>query len=105
MYLPSKAKEALKNLGLQIKFARKRRLLTISDLAEKIQVSSPTVIALEKGLPTIGLGVLASALWILGLEKELLQISNPDDIEGQKLMTSRLPQKIKIQKRKLNNDF
>ena len=105
MYLPAKAKEALKNLGLQIKFARKRRLLTISDLAEKIKVSSPTIIALEKGQPTVGLGVLVSVLWTLGLENELLQISNPDDIEGQKLMTSRLPKKIKIQKRNLNNDF
>ncbi len=105
MYLPSKAKEALKNLGQQIKFARKRRLLTIADLAEKIKVSAPTIIALEKGLPTVGLGVMASALWTLGLESELLFISNPDDIDGQKLMTSRLPQKIKIQKRNLNNDF
>ncbi len=105
MYLPSKAKDALKNLGLQIKFARKRRLLTIADLAGKIKVSAPTIIALEKGQPTVGLGVLASALWILGLENELLLISNPDDIEGQKLMTSRLPQKIKIQKRNLDNDF
>lgn len=105
MYIPSKAKEALKTLGSNIRIARKRRQWTIADLAEKMGVSSPTVMALEKGEPTVSLAVLVSALWTLGLEKELTMLSQPNDEDGIKLMTARLPQKVKISKRNLNNDF
>ncbi len=105
MYTPNKAKLALKNLGSQIKIARKRRMWTIAEVAAKMGISAPTVIALEKGEPTVSLGVLVSALWTLGLEKELVMLSQPSDEDGVKLMDSRLPEKVKISKRKLNNDF
>lgn len=105
MYTPNKAKVALRNLGSQIRLARKRRMWTIAELAAKMGVSAPTVIALEKGEQTVSLGVLVSALWTLGLEKELVMLSQPSDAEGVKLMDSRLPDKIKISKRNLNNDF
>ena len=105
MYTPNKAKAALKNLGANIRVARKRRQLTIADLAKKMDVSSPTVMALEKGSPTVSLSVLVSALWTLGLEKELILLSHPTDEEGIKLMTARLPKKVKVSKRNLNNDF
>ena len=68
-------------------------------------VSSPTIIALEKGTPTIGLGTLFSALWILGLEKEIGSFSNLEDSEGYALMNKRLPQKIRTKQSDLNNDF
>ena len=105
MYTPNKAKLSLKNLGSQIKIARKRRMWTIAEVAAKMGISAPTVIALEKGEPTVSLGVLVSALWTLGLEKELVMLSQPSDEDGVKLMDSRLPEKVKISKRKLNNDF
>jgi transcriptional regulator with XRE-family HTH domain len=105
MYTPSKAKEALAQLGEQIRMARKRRQWTIAELAKKIGVSSPTLIALEKGEPTVSVGVLVSALWTLGLETELRNLANPNDIEGIKLMNSRLPKKIRTSKRTLDNDF
>lgn len=105
MYIANKAKEALKNLGSNIRIARKRREWTIADLAQKMKVTAPTVIALEKGQPTISAGVLVSALWTLGLENELVKLTQPDDEIGVKLMTARLPQKVKIKKRNLNNDF
>lgn len=105
MYTPSKVKDAIKNLGSQIQMARKRRMWTIADLATKIGVSAPTVIALEKGKPTVSLGVLFSCLWILGLEKELSLISHPTDEEGIKLMNLRLPQKVRTNRKHLNNDF
>lgn len=105
MYIPNKAKEALRGLGSNIRIARKRRQWTIAELAEKMDVSSPTVMALEKGEQTVSLAILVSALWTLGLEKELAMLSQPNDEEGIKLMTARLPKKVKISKRKLNNDF
>lgn len=105
MYIPNKAKDALKNLGSNIRTARKRRQWTIAELAQKMTVSSPTVIALEKGESTVSVAVLVSALWTLGLEKELIMLSQPSDEEGFKLMTARLPKKVKHSKRNLNNDF
>jgi DNA-binding XRE family transcriptional regulator len=105
MYTPSKAKEALTQLGDQIRMARKRRQWTIAELAKKIGVSSPTLIALEKGEPTVSVGVLVSTLWTLGLETELRNLANPNDIEGIKLMNTRLPKKIRTSKRTLDNDF
>ena len=105
MYVPSKAKSALKSLGSNMRIARKRRQWTIADLAQKMNVSSPTIMALEKGEATVSLAIFVSALWALGLEDELVLLSQPRDDEGIKMMTARLPQKIKIKKRKLNNDF
>lgn len=105
MYTPNKAKEILRQLGGQIRLARKRRLWTIAELSKKMGVSSPTVIALEKGEPTVSVGVLVSALWTLGLESELCLIANPNDVEGINLMDKRLPKKVRIRKRTLDNDF
>lgn len=105
MYTPSKAKEALAQLGEQIRMARKRRQWTIAELAKKIDVSAPTIMALEKGEPTVSVGVLVSVLWTLGLETELRNLANPNDIEGIKLMNARLPKKIRTSKRNLDNDF
>lgn len=105
MHIPRKAQEALKDLGLQIRLSRKRRLLTLADLAQKMGISPPTLIALEKGQPTVSTGVLVSALWILGLEKNLLSLSNPTDPEGMKLADSRLPKRVRRSKKDLDNDF
>lgn len=105
MYTPNKAKEALKDLGEHIRMARKRRLWTIAELSKKIGVSSPTIIALEKGEPTVSVGVVVSALWTLGLETELSNLAHPHDAEGIKLMNSRLPQKVRKSKKGLDNDF
>ncbi len=91
--MPNKAKEALKEMGSQIRLARKRRHWTIAELSKKIAVSSPTMIALEKGEPTVSVGILVAALWTLGLDTVLRSLANPIDVEGIKLMDSRLPKK------------
>jgi transcriptional regulator with XRE-family HTH domain len=105
MYLPSSAEQALKDLGNQIRLARKRRQWTVSELASKMSVSAPTVMAIEHGQPTVGMGILFSALWILGLEKELFKLSHPDDQVGLELMNRRLPKRIRQSIRKTDNDF
>ena len=105
MYTPNKAKEALQELGGQIRLARKRRQWTVALLSQKMGVSAPTLLALEKGEPTVSVGVLVSALWILGLETELKKLASPDDVEGIKLMNARLPKKVRTNKRTFDNDF
>jgi transcriptional regulator with XRE-family HTH domain len=105
MYLPSSAHEALKNLGSEIRFARKRRSWTIAELASKMGVSAPTVIALEKGQPTVSMGIVFSALWILGLEKDLSLLSHPRDQIGIELLNRKLPKRVRHSTRKLDNEF
>ncbi len=105
MYLPSSAEQALKALGVEIRLARKRRNWTISELASKMRVSSPTVIDMEKGRPTVGMGILFSALWILGLETELYALSHPKDQAGSELINRRLPKRVRHSGRRLDNDF
>jgi len=105
MYLPSSAERALKDLGNEVRLARKRRRWTIAELASKMGVSAPTVIGVEQGQPTVGMGILFSALWILGLEKELFTLSHPEDRVGQELVNRQLPKKIRHSSRKISNDF
>ena len=104
MYLPSSARLCLQRLGESIRIARKRRVWTIADLASKMNVSSPTIIALEKGQPTVSLGILFSAFWILGLDQELQNLAMPHDSKGIDIANSRLPQRVRPS-RKLDNDF
>lgn len=105
MYLPNSAKQALLHLGEEIRLARKRRNWTIAEFASKMEVSSPTVIALEKGRPTVSMGIVFSALWLLGLEKEITTFSEFEDAVGTELLDRRLPQKVRHKKRDLDNDF
>lgn len=100
---PSAAEKSLKEIGLQLKTARKRRGWTIAELAGKMSTSAPTVISMEQGNPKIGSGILFSAMWILGLEEMMKTISQPDDKIGHALMDSRLPKRIRH--KKPSNDF
>ena len=94
MILPRTAQESLKSLGHEIRYARKRRRWTIKEFAAKMGVSSPTVMSLENGNPTVSIGIVFSAFWILGLEKELSSFSNPNDRIGMELLNRQLPKKI-----------
>lgn len=104
MHTPDKAKQTMKDLGSELRLARKRRLWTLADLSKKMSVSAPTLIALEKGELTVSVGVLVSALWILGLDSELRTLARPLDAEGIELMNSRLPKRIRM-KKNLGNDL
>jgi len=65
----------LGELGERIRFARKRRDMTLSDLAARMMSSSSTVQRLERGDVGISLGVLMSCLMCLGLEKDMEKVA------------------------------
>ena len=65
----------LSALGERIRFARKRRGMTLSDLAAGMLSSSSTVQRLEKGDAGISLGVCMAALMCLGLEKDMEKVA------------------------------
>jgi hypothetical protein len=48
------------------------------DMAERMMVNLKTVQRLEKGDPTVGIGIIASALWILGMHRRLGDLVAPE---------------------------
>lgn len=83
-------------IGERISKARKRRRVTMEDMASRMFVTRNTLSRLEKGDPGVSLGVLASALWVLGLEKDLLEICVPEkDKTGLYLESRRLPERVR----------
>lgn len=61
-------------------------------MAERMLVSRQTLQRLEAGDPAVGLGVLASALFVLGLTQRLEALAAPDtDLIGMGEQLARLP--------------
>jgi len=73
--LSSDCLRILSELGERIRFARKRRGMTLADLSAKMMSSSATVQRMEKGDAGISLGVLMSCLMCLGLEKDMEKVA------------------------------
>ena len=65
--LPAPARDALEMLGAQIRLARHQRGWTVAELAERIGVSDPTVIAVESGSPGTAVGTVLTAATLVGV--------------------------------------
>jgi len=63
--LSIEAQEALASLGQRIRATRLRRNESQARFAARLAISVPTLRKLEKGDPTVSLGVLAEALFVL----------------------------------------
>lgn len=75
--LPPVAVGALRQLGEHLAIARARRRESQRAWAARIGISVPTLIRLEKGDPSVGMGVYASALWLMGRAQALGEIAAP----------------------------
>jgi transcriptional regulator with XRE-family HTH domain len=97
--LPPETVAALSRLGGHIRIARKRRALTLEEMASRMFVTRKTLSRLEQGDPGVSLAVLASALWVLGLDKDLLEMAQPEkDKVGVYRERQRLPQRVRPSK-------
>ena len=76
--LPSQSLRAVKQLGQNIAIARRRRKIPQRLMAERMLVSIQTLRRLEAGDPTVGLAVLASALFVLGMTARLAGLAAPE---------------------------
>ncbi len=104
--LPVEIEKYLSEIGERIRIARKRRMITMEDMASRMFVTRKTLSRLEKGDPGVSLAVFASALWVLGLEKNLLEIAASEkDKTAIFLEKQRLPERIRKQKNKDDLDF
>lgn len=96
--MPS-ALRILMEMGGQIKLARLRRKLSAQQVAERAHISRATLWQIEKGAPSVAMGIYCQVLFVLGLEKDLLKLAANDDA-GRKLMEDALLKK-RAPKRKL----
>lgn len=81
--LPSVGK-ILAEFGQNIKLARLRRKLSTEQVAQRANISRPTLLSIEKGVSGVSIGAYAQVLFVLNLEKDLLKVAE-DDILGRKL--------------------
>lgn len=94
-----KAMRILSEMGENIKLARLRRKLSSQQVAERANISRPTLTAMEKGAPTVSMGSYLLVLQVLGLEKDLLLLAK-DDVLGRKLQDAKISTKERAPKRK-----
>ncbi|HEY5049082.1 MAG TPA: helix-turn-helix domain-containing protein [Rhizomicrobium sp.] len=97
--LPPTIKRSLTKFGNDLATARRKRGLTTLAVAERTGVGKNTYLRVEKGDPTVGLGVYAMALFILGFGDplgNLIDVSRDDT--GLLLDEGRLPQRVRMKK-------
>ncbi|MCI7270184.1 MAG: helix-turn-helix domain-containing protein [Prevotella sp.] len=81
--LPRKLEEKMKIVGEQIKLARLRRNLSVAQVAERATCSPLTVARIEKGTPTVAIGIYLRVLYALQLEDDILLIAQQDELGRQ----------------------
>ena len=75
----------LEQMGMQIKYARLRRRLSAELVAERAGISRATLVSVEKGAPSVSMGIYAAVLHALnGMDKDILLIAKDDEL-GRKL--------------------
>ena len=77
--LPSGAEASLRMLGRDLAIARKRRGEPLRQWAQRMQVSVPTLQRVEKGDPSVSMGVYATALWLIGRHDALAKAADPKE--------------------------
>lgn len=78
--LPRKLEEKMTIVGEQIKLARLRRNLSIAQVAERATCSPLTVSRIEKGAPTVSMGIYLRVLYALQLDDDILWIAKEDKL-------------------------
>jgi transcriptional regulator with XRE-family HTH domain len=80
--MPPSTLAALQQLGADLAVARLRRKESLKTWAKRMGVSVPTLLRLEAGEPSVGLGVLATALWLIGRDAALGSLATPKEDRG-----------------------
>jgi len=98
LVLLPKLQRMLAETGENIKLARLRRKLSTEQVAERANISRPTLWSIEKGASTVAIGAYVQVLLVLGLEKDILKLGSEDPL-GRKLQDAKLLTKERAPKR------
>ena len=94
-----KTRNILETVGEHIRLARLRRKFSGEMVAERAGIGRNTLISIEKGSPSVGIGHYLNVLKALGLENDFLLIAK-DDVLGRKLQDAQLFTKERAPKKK-----
>ena len=78
--LPRKLEQKMQLVGEQIKLARLRRNLSVTQVAERATCSPLTVSRIEKGVPTVAIGIYLRVLYALQLDDDILSLAKDDEL-------------------------
>ena len=84
-----RAQKPITVLGENIKLARLRRKFSAEQVAERADISRPTLVSIEKGSPNVTIGAYVKVLSVLGLENDILEVANDDKL-GRRLQDAKL---------------
>jgi DNA-binding XRE family transcriptional regulator len=99
--LPPAVKRSLREFGFDLATARRKRGLTVAMVAERAGVSKSTYLRVEKGDPTVMLGIYAMVLFVLGFGDALKDVIDPSrDDTGLMLDEGRLPKRVRLKKKR-----
>ena len=76
-----KTAEILEHMGEQIKLARLRRRLSAELVAERAGISRATLWNVEKGSPSVAIGIYAAVLHALGnMDSDFMLVAKDDEL-------------------------
>lgn len=94
--LPPRLRRSLTKLGSDLATARRKRRLTADMIAMRVGVARTTYLKVEKGDPTVSMGVYAMALFVLGFPEAMADIADVrHDDTGLLLDAERLPKRVR----------
>ena len=96
--LPRKLEQKMQTVGEQIKLARLRRNLSVAQVAERATCSPLTVSRIEKGAPTVAIGIYLRVLYALQLDDDILSMAKDDEL-GRALKDMIFPQRERASKK------
>lgn len=96
--LPRKLEQKMQIVGEQIKLARLRRNLSMAQVAERATCSPLTVARIEKGTPTVAIGIYLRVLYALQLDEDILYLAREDAL-GKSLQDLGLKQRERASKK------
>lgn len=76
--MPSAVLAHLRQVGEHLAIARRRRRESLKSWALRIGVSQPTLTRMERGDPSVSMGVYATAMWLIGRSQALAEVAAPE---------------------------
>jgi transcriptional regulator with XRE-family HTH domain len=80
--LPPATLGAIQKLGADLAVARLRRKESLRSWAKRLGVTLSTLQRLEAGDPSVSVGIIASALWLINRDAELGKLAAPEHDQG-----------------------
>ncbi len=93
----SSAKE-LEALGQRLKDARLRRRFSMETVCARADISRPTLYKVEKGDPSVAMGMYVQVVRVLGMVEDLGLIAKEDTL-GRRLQDEALPHRKRAPKK------